>query len=250
MRDTMGTFWILGIALLVWWLYDNGRTKDEAKGGGVRGRLQDMLLASLGRMLALMSKADGRISKLEVGVASRCLRSLGLSEDEYQKCVAAFNSVHAPSIDAFRACAREYAAIAKPDSCMLLYEMLWMVASADSVLEAAEDELLRAAPSALGIDPLYYMYFRRMYFRSSQAASEPSDARESKVMAAYRKLGCLPQDSDETVKSAYRKLAMRYHPDRLRAEGVSESMIAIANRSMSEINEAWDIIKKERRYSG
>ena len=43
---------------------------------------------------------------------------------------------------------------------------------------------------------------------------------------------------------------MRYHPDRLRAEGVSESMIAIANRSMSEINEAWDIIKKERRYSG
>ena len=71
----------------------------------------------------------------------------------------------------------------------------------------------------------------------------------SKLRDAYAKLGCSPDDSDETVKTAYRKLAMRYHPDRLKAEGVPDSMIQIATRSMSEINAAWDLIRKERKYS-
>jgi len=39
---------------------------------------------------------------------------------------------------------------------------------------------------------------------------------------------------------------MRYHPDRLKAEGVPEGMIAQATRSMAEINAAWDVVKKAR----
>lgn len=238
------------IAIFVWRLYDKSRTGGGASSQGSGfGALQDLMLDSLGKMLALISKADGRISKQEVGIASRCLRSIGLTEAEYQKCVAAFNSVHAPSVDAFRRLARNYAIMAKADSRVLLYEMLWMVASADSVLEPAEDELLRIAPSALDIDEEYYMYFKRMYFGASRRSDGPSGRHEDAVKAAYEKLGCSPSDSDEAVKAAYRKLAMRYHPDRLRAEGLSDSMIAIANRSMSEINSAWDLIKNERKYS-
>ena len=211
--------------------------------------VREIMFASLGKMLALLSKADGRISKGEVETASRCLRSLGLKEDEYQKCVAAFNSIHYPSKDMFRKCAQDYAAVVRSEACVLLYEMLWKVASVDGVLDAGEDELLRAAIDPFGIDPSYYHYFKRMYFGASHTDNRDDGRFDSKLRDAYAKLGCSPSDSDETIKTAYRKLAMRYHPDRLKAEGVPDSMIAIATRSMSEINAAWDLIKKERKYS-
>ena len=52
----------------------------------------------------------------------------------------------------------------------------------------------------------------------------------------YQVLGLSPGASDEEVKKAYRKLAMKYHPDR--NPGDEE-----AARKMQEINAAYDAIK-------
>ena len=52
---------------------------------------------------------------------------------------------------------------------------------------------------------------------------------------------------DETVRKAYRELAKRYHPDRLRAEGKLEEMIGKATATMAKINGAWDAIKAARK---
>ena len=238
-------------AVFIWFFYDKSIMRHEGDAQQPHSKsVPDVLLVSLGKMLALMSKADGRISKREVETASRCLRSLGLKEHEYQKCVAAFNSIHQSSKDSFRKCARDYAAIVRLDACILLYEMLWKVASVDGELDASEDELLRIAIHPLGIDPSYYNYFKRMYFVSGRTAGGAGNGHDSKLKEAYAKLGCSPSDSDEAVKTAYRKLAMRYHPDRLKADGVPDSMIEMATRSMSEINAAWDLVKKERKYNG
>ena len=239
-----------GLVFYAWWLFGKTMMRRENEAQHPYGDfVQKIIFSSLGRMLALLSKADGRISKGEVETASRCLRSLGLREDEYRECVAAFNSIHYPSRDMFRKCAQDYAAVVKSEARVLLYEMLWKVASADGVLDPGEDELLRAAIGYFGIDPAYYQYFKRMYFCAGRADNRGDGRFDSKLRDAYAKLGCSPDDSDETVKTAYRKLAMRYHPDRLKAEGVPDSMIQIATRSMAEINAAWDLIRKERKYS-
>ena len=50
----------------------------------------------------------------------------------------------------------------------------------------------------------------------------------------------------EELKSAYRKMAKRYHPDLLRANGVPEEMIAEATARMVQVNAAWDDIRKLR----
>lgn len=240
-------FW--GIIILIWRLQGGAAVWHKAGENQAHGDyIQDVMLASLGKMFALMSKADGRISKREVDTASRCLRSLGLTECEYQKCVTSFNSVHSPSKDLFRRCASDYAAIVRSDACILLYEMLWKVASVDGVLDASEDELLRMAVDPLKIDPSFYQYFKRMHFRMGGSTGNQSvHSDDSRMRDAYAKLGCSLSDSDETLRAAYRKLAMRYHPDRLKAEGVPDSMVAIATRSMSEINAAWELIKRERK---
>ena len=204
------------------------------------------MLESFGKMLGFISKSDGHISENEVNVASKCLRSLGLSEEEYQVCVRAFNGVRAYSFSAFHDCASRFASIAAEETRTLVYEMLWVVAAADGVLDANEDELLRRAVGSLAIDPSLYRYFRRTCFGGGGGGAGGRRSEESELDKAYARLGCASTDSDDAVRSAYRKLAMRYHPDRLKAEGVPEGMVAQATRSMAEINAAWDAVRKAR----
>jgi molecular chaperone DnaJ len=59
----------------------------------------------------------------------------------------------------------------------------------------------------------------------------------------YQVLGVSPSASDEEIKTAYRELAKKYHPD-----NYADSPIAdLAGEKMKEINEAYDEISKMRK---
>ncbi len=62
---------------------------------------------------------------------------------------------------------------------------------------------------------------------------------------AYNTLGLLVSASENEIKTAYRKLALKYHPDRLRGK-VSEKDIRSANEKFDTITKAYDLICKER----
>ena len=60
----------------------------------------------------------------------------------------------------------------------------------------------------------------------------------------YKVLGVSPTASDEEVKSAYRTLAKKYHPD-----NYADSPLAdLASEKMKEINEAYDQVVNERKH--
>ena len=58
----------------------------------------------------------------------------------------------------------------------------------------------------------------------------------------YKVLGVSPNISDEELKKAYRELARKYHPDNYRNNPLTD----LASEKMKEINEAYDIITKQR----
>ncbi len=67
----------------------------------------------------------------------------------------------------------------------------------------------------------------------------------------YSVLGVSPSASDDEVKSAYRALAKKYHPDNY----INNPLADLAQEKMKEINEAYDAIEKMRKgnskaYSG
>jgi len=62
----------------------------------------------------------------------------------------------------------------------------------------------------------------------------------------YGVLGLDPSASDEAVKKAYRELARKYHPDNYHNNPLSD----LAQEKMKEINEAYDIITKQRAKGG
>ena len=250
----MNIIWIIiGWAIIRLILSALGRRRMEQEQTMRRSQtayIRRRIFECFSRMLAFISKADGRISNCEVDVASQCLKSLGISETEYRRCVEAFNGMRDFSLEAFRRCAADLVAIATNEACTLIYEMLWIVAAADGTLDAREDDLLRNATGPLGIDGAFYHHFKRRYFGGAGGSGGAGGGcqHDSELEKAYARLGCSASDSNDAVKAAFRKAAMRYHPDRLRAEGLPEGMVAQATRSMAEINAAWDVVKKERKF--
>ncbi len=58
----------------------------------------------------------------------------------------------------------------------------------------------------------------------------------------YEVLGVSPDASDDEIKSAYRALARKYHPDKYRDSDLAD----LANEKMKEINAAYEEVQRQR----
>lgn len=63
------------------------------------------------------------------------------------------------------------------------------------------------------------------------------------MLDPYKVLGVSPDATDDQIKSAYRELAKKYHPDNYEQSPLSD----LAAEKMKEINEAYDTIVAERK---
>ncbi len=65
---------------------------------------------------------------------------------------------------------------------------------------------------------------------------------------AYSVLGVSEDADDKTIKRAYRKLMNEHHPDKLMAKGLPPEMMNVAKEKSQEIQNAYDVIKKEKGF--
>jgi len=73
-----------------------------------------------------------------------------------------------------------------------------------------------------------------------------AEARAQELAQAYRVLETTPEASDEEVAKAYRRQLQRHHPDKLKANGLPESMMAHAKQRTQQIIEAWELVRERR----
>jgi|LSQX01.3.fsa_nt_gb DnaJ-domain-containing protein 1 len=64
----------------------------------------------------------------------------------------------------------------------------------------------------------------------------------------YEVLGCAPSSSNEEIKSKYRELLGKYHPDRFIGQKLDEEFIQLASRKFQEIQEAYEKIRRVRKF--
>ena len=120
-------------------------------------------------------------------------------------------------------------------------------------MDSAERQVLAAIASAFGVNAaqlarLIDMARAQQQFHSGgQGQSTSSQAPTPD--AAYAALGVAPSVDDKTLKRTYRKLMSENHPDKLIAKGVPESMIKVATERSQEIQNAYEVIKKQRGLS-
>ena len=89
----------------------------------------------------------------------------------------------------------------------------------------------------------------RVYTNTNQrewgsGAASPYTYCDSQLEDAYITLGITESVSDDEVRQAYKRMALKYHPDRLASQG--EEARQAAERTFQQINQAKDIIFKAR----
>ena len=87
--------------------------------------------------------------------------------------------------------------------------------------------------------------------RTQRQSAVPPAARRRRAAAcsssaAYQILEVDPKATDEEVAKAYRRQLSKHHPDKLKANGLPESMLEHAKQRTQQIIEAYELIKSAR----
>lgn len=90
----------------------------------------------------------------------------------------------------------------------------------------------------------YYNYaydrFRNSYRQRATIFNNTSDISKSATILGVN----IVQDDEETIKKKYRKLAMKWHPDRFSNDTLENQ--DIAKRNFQKLNNAYEVIKKHK----
>ena len=178
---------------------------------------------------AKMAKADGRVTKDEV----IAFREIFRITDEDLPAVGRFFDLARQDIAGFELYAAKVAKMFRNDRDVLetLLDALFHIARADGVLHDTEISFLQIISETFGFNDVF---FDRITNRHTLHEN----------MSPYAILGVSESASADAIKQAWKDLARRYHPDRLRARGVPDEAARLAERRMAEINCAYDSLKR------
>jgi DnaJ like chaperone protein len=191
------------------------------------GQRNSFLLSMLVLSAAVM-KADGKVLRSELEYVKNFVR-LNFGESAVNEALHILKDLLQKDIDIEQISAQ--IVINMPSSQRLqLLHYLCGIAQSDASPSAAEMDVLRRIAAAL---------------RISTADSESLFAMfGGSVEDAYKVLEIDPSATDEQVKKAYRKMALKHHPDKVSSLG--EDVRKAAEEKFKNISEAYEKIKKER----
>lgn len=122
---------------------------------------------------------------------------------------------------------------------LILLELIYQILHTKTPVPAQELQIARNIANFLEISSYDQRTIEAKYtYRQQHTATTSRNMTEQ----YYAVLGLEPGADMETVKKAYRKLSMQYHPDKVGHLG--NEFKAVAEEKMKEINQAYDYFKK------
>ena len=212
------------------------------------GTQQDVNVALM-VLIAAMMKADGQVKKSELDFVKRFLRT-NYGEERGKEMLKMLQHLVEQDIQIDQVC-RQIKVNTDYNTRDHMVDFLFGIGGADGEFHQTELNMLRLIAQYLGISSSDYtsIYERHMGRSDYSYSGYSGNSGSSRRTTSYRKdpykvLGIDSSATDEEVRKAYRKMAMKYHPDRV--AGMGEEMQRNAAEQMKEINEAYDIIKTVR----
>jgi DnaJ like chaperone protein len=221
---------IFGLAVGVMIAAANRLPVQPADGNGKRktGTADDFANVLL-MLAAHMMKADGKIMRSELEyIRDFFIRKVG--PDKAQELVLRLRDLLEHDFSINQVCRQIRMGMVYPLRLELLH-FLFGIAAADGNVNENEQQELERISAYLGISMADFESIKAMFYRG-----QPD--------SAYRILEIDPKASDDEVKKAYRKMAVKYHPDKVSHLGAEfqES----AKEKFQKVQEAYEIIRKQR----
>ncbi len=111
-----------------------------------------------------------------------------------------------------------------------LLRYLFEVSRADGHVHPKEIEMIQRIANYLNISDKDFLSLKNMFYKDTDSS--------------YKILEIEKSATDEEVKKAYRKMALKYHPDKV--SGLGPEFEKNAKEKFQKVQEAYDRIKKER----
>ncbi|HEX8755601.1 MAG TPA: co-chaperone DjlA [Steroidobacteraceae bacterium] len=206
------------------------------------------------RVMGYLAKADGWVSEREISAARAVMAELRLDTARVQQAIDCFTAGKQPDFDLDA----ELAALGRvcggrPDLVRVFVEIQVRAALSGNNLDGPVRPQLNRIAGRLGVSPFELaqieavLRIRGGSFRyAPSGGGEPGFSARRKLDEAYKVLEAAPGDSDQDIVKAYRRQLSRHHPDKLKANGLPESMIEHAKQRTQQIIEAYELIRERR----
>lgn len=197
---------------------------------GRRRATQGDISVSIIVLLACVIKADGRVLKAEINyIKPFLLRTFG--EEQAKQALALLKQLLKEDIDPV-AVSRQMAQYINYSTRLELVRLLLEVSNSDGDIAPQELNVIEIIATNMAVQQADYHSLLALYQRHKD------------VNWAYTALEISPSATNDEVKKAYRRMAMKYHPDKVANAG--EELRKQATDKFRGINEAYEHIKKQR----
>ena len=220
---------------------DNGQGTsytDYTQGSGrtTRGRYtnaeqRNSFFMSLLVLSSAVIRADGQVRQSELTYVRAFIRQ-NFGENLVDEAMNVLDGLNRQSVDIYSVGA-QIAANMNYSQRLQLFHYLAGIANSDGDFTTSERDVLQVIASAIQISNSDAASVLAMYYKEAESA--------------YEVLEIQPTATDDEVKSAYRRMAMKHHPDKVATLG-PEVQKAAAEK-FRKIQEAYETIKRERGIS-
>ncbi len=240
--------------------YSFGGTSDEYQSKETQQQRQAEFFKAAFAVMGHVAKSKGQVTKQEIELASTIMQRMQLNEEQTRAAQKAFRegkSADFPLQETLTQVCQITAG--RFDLLQFFLEVQISAAFADGHLDPKERKILNTIAVGLGFSTAQLnrrLKMQEAAFRFQQSGSQyqrtyssTSHAPRANLLKdAYDLIG-VSEDSDaKTVKRAYRKLMNEHHPDKLVAKGLPPEMMEMAKDKAQEIQNAYDLIKKEKGF--
>ena len=214
-----------------------GQSRQQT-GGGYAGGTQsrrytadeqrNSFFVSLLVLSSAVIKADGKTLQSEIDCVRNFFRS-NFGEQAAQQAVQILQQLDSQQVNIYSV-GDQIAANMNYSQRMQLLQYLVQIAMADGEFAKAEKSVIECIGSVIklsssDVDSLIAMYYKE-------------------ELSAYKVLEISPNATDDEVRAAYRRMAMKNHPDRVSTLG--PDVQKAATERFRQISEAYETIKKQR----
>ena len=179
-------------------------------------------------LIAAVMKADGKVVKSELEYVKQFFTQQ-FGRDTAREATIMLRDLLKQDIPLTDVC-RQIAQNMDYSSRLQLMHLLFNVSLADGAVNQSEQTIIERIAGYLGISSADFLSIKNMFIPETDSA--------------YKILEIEPSASNEDVKKAYRRMAMKYHPDKVSHLG--EDFRKTADEKFKKVNEAYEKIRKER----
>lgn len=259
--------WGAIVGLFVGHLYDQSvsatrRQRTHTPEGLVRVR--ERFFTATFEVMGHVAKADGRVSESEIAAARKVMAELRLDGAQIHAAIQHFTRGKNPGFDV-EDTVRDFREICadQPEMLRVFLEFQVRAALEGVDMQGPARIAIQKVAELLDVSRLELAHIeavlrlQRDYFRQRGGAGAGTNGGQGaggqsapkpgmKLDAAYQILEVDSRVSNEDVSKAYRRQLSKHHPDKLKANGLPESMLEHAKQRTQQIIEAYELIKSTR----